>query len=308
MDTSYSPSAVVNTNIAENSANNESKDLGQEFLSQTPNRLVVDKIPAPIVANDYCCADELIGQPLVTCDGSLAINLFKGIRVDINANHSIYVSMGDSKVSVSNSGQNIGVVHRFGRVFKELVPQNNCHIESGIHLAKMCGRGITFTSLNRSLIYLVDSSGCKTTTERFRKLNHDFSLDIFNSHALSADYGRQRAFADLIRGSYEVSEEGDEKFWYFPGLRIRQHVLTGDLMITKSYGKVVVYMNPSENSVKVNAPNLRITATNRPDSCLSIIKPHSKDEQRVTAGFNNFRVKYGSQKAGFDANDELVLI
>lgn len=85
-------------------------------------------------------------------------------------------------------------------------------------------------------------------------------------------------------------------------------MVTGDLMVTKTFGKIVIYMSPHQNSVKVNAPNLRIAATNKAESCLSVIKPHQKDEQRVVAGFDLFRVKYGSQKAGFDANDQLILI
>jgi hypothetical protein len=220
----YSSSAEVHTNIAENGKESaESKDLGQEFISQTPSHSVaaaVDAIPQ-MVANDYCCVDQqmpAVGQPIITCDGSLTIHLYKGIRVDISGNHSVFVSMGDAKVSVSSSGLNIGVVHRFGRVFQESVPHNSCHIESGLHLAKICGRGITFTSLNRSLIYLVDSSGCKTTTERFRKLDYDFTADIFNANVLSGEYARQRALSDLIRGSYEVSEDGNDKFWYLAGI------------------------------------------------------------------------------------------
>jgi hypothetical protein len=84
--------------------------------------------------------------------------------------------------------------------------------------SQICCRGVTFTSLNRSLIYLVDNSGCKTTTERFRKLNYDFTSHIFHSNALSGEYARQSAFAIVLRGSYELSEYGSDQLWQLAGI------------------------------------------------------------------------------------------
>ncbi|XP_054169178.1 uncharacterized protein LOC128966356 [Oppia nitens] len=311
--TTYTTSTDFNTNTTEVVVENESKDFGQEFLSQSVavNSIVNNLTQSLPSKTGYCCVEQpiaTIGQPFITCDGVLTMVLNKDIRVDINASHAICVTTPNSKVAVSYSGQNIGVIHPFGRVYQELIPFNSCHIESGIHLAKIGSRGVTFTSLYRSLIYLVDTSGCKTTTERFRKLNYDFTNEIFNMNGLNGDYARHKAFSDLLRGGYEMSKDGSDQFWFLAGLRIRQNSISGDLMLTKSYGKTVIHISPEMNSIKVSAPNLRIAATPKSEAYLQIIKPHSRDEQRVSAGYDYFRVKYGSQKAGFDGRDQLVLI
>ena len=159
------------------------------------------------------------GQPFITCEGYISLFVSNDIRVDINTNHSICVTTPHLKASFDQMGHNIGLIHAFGRIYQEL-DQNSVHIESGIHLAKMCNRGVTFTSLNRSLIYLVDTSGCKTTTERFRKLGYDFTADIFHANSFSGEYARQRAIADLLRHSNELSEDGSDKYWNLAGISV----------------------------------------------------------------------------------------
>ena len=215
----YSSSAEVNTNLTSESS--EPKDLGQEFISQTVVESTVDPNGESPVnpINQFCYNPSYVqfGQPFVTCEGFISLLVNKDVRIDINTNHSVCVTTPLLKASVDNFGHNIGVIHPFGRVYQEM-DQNCVNIESGIHLAKMCGRGVTFTSLNRSLIYLVDTSGCKTTTERFRKLSYDFTADIFDANSLTGDYARQRAFADLIRHSFELSENRSEKFWNLSGI------------------------------------------------------------------------------------------
>jgi hypothetical protein len=204
-------SKEVNNNGIESTAN--PTDFGQEFMSQTMSS---SSSSSATFLSDYCCDEYLVyGQPFVTREGFISLVLTQDIRLDISSNHSIRVSTPDWIAAINHLGQSVGIIHPFGRVFEDM---NCCNIESGIHLAKMCWRGVTFTSLNRSLIYLVDNSGCKTTTERFRKLNYDFTSDIFHSNALSGEYARQRAFADVLRGNYESSEDGSDQLWQLAGI------------------------------------------------------------------------------------------
>jgi len=192
-------------------------DFGRQFIPQTFTSSSCSSCQP--IANDYYCDPySVYGKPFVTCDGYISLILSQDIRLDISANHSIRVSTSDSIAAINHFGQSVGVIHPFGRVFQETNSRNCCNIESGIHLAKICSRGLTFTSLNRSLIYLVDNSGCKTTTERFRKLNYDFTSDIFHSDQLSGDYARQRAFSDLTGGSYELSKYGIDQLWKLAGI------------------------------------------------------------------------------------------
>jgi hypothetical protein len=209
---SYS-SKEVNNNGIESTAN--PIDFGQEFMSQTMSSS--SSSSAPVLSDYYCDQYLVYGQPFVTREGFISLVLTQDIRLDINSNHSIRVSTPDWIAAINHLGQSVGVIHPFGRVFQDM---SCCNIESGIHLAKMCWRGVTFTSLNRSLIYLVDNSGCKTTTERFRKLNYDFTSDIFHLDALSGEYARQRAFADILRGSYELSKDGSDQLWRLAGIQI----------------------------------------------------------------------------------------
>ncbi len=78
-------------------------------------------------------------------------------------------------------------------------------------------------------------------------------------------------------------------------------------MITKSYGKVVIHLTSLHNQLKVSAANLKIIINDGSDY-LRVIRPHVKNEQRVSVGVDYFQVRYGSQRAGFDAKDQLVLI
>lgn len=209
----YLPSNEVNTNFGGDQREFEDRgrvDLGKQFLTSeadtSDDSLTLDFNP-PLVN---------LGQPFVTSEGFLSLIVNKDIRIDFHTNHSICVTTASMKVAVDHLGLNIGVIHPFGHVFQEYDKQS-VHIESGLHLAKMCPRGVTFTSLCRSLIYLVDTSGCKTTTERFRKLNYDFTADIFYNNSLSGDIARQRSFAELCRHAYEESKSGTDKNWWLAG-------------------------------------------------------------------------------------------
>ena len=212
---SYSSLDKSNTNIANDcEEQQQSVDLGHEFISQT---LVDSKTEnlSPKQTFGYTDLYAQFGQPFVTTEGYISLFVSNDIRVDINTNNSICVTTPHSKVSVDCLGQNIGITHPYGRVFKE---GDICNIESGVHLAKMSNRGITFTSLKRTLIYLVDISGCKTTAERYRPLNYDFTAEIFQTDALSGQYALSRAYAELSRHRYEVSEDGTDNIWYISGM------------------------------------------------------------------------------------------
>lgn len=50
---------------------------------------------------------------------------------------------------------------------------------SGIRYAKMWYKGVSFTSDQCALVYLVDSAGTRTTTDTFSDLSGDFSLGVF---------------------------------------------------------------------------------------------------------------------------------
>lgn len=48
-----------------------------------------------------------------------------------------------------------------------------------LRYAKMWYKGVSFTSDQCALVYLVDSAGTRTTTDSFSDLSGDFSLGVF---------------------------------------------------------------------------------------------------------------------------------
>ena len=331
----FRPSEEVNINLTLDETSGR-VDLGRHFVTQEAETSVDD------VVQNYV----QFGQPFVTPDGFLSLIISPDLRIDFNSNHSICVTTPAMKVAIDHSGFNIGVIHPYGRVYQE-IDKRCVHIESGLHLAKMCNRGVTFTSLCRSLIYLVDTSGCKTTTERFRKLNYDFTADIFHADSLTGDVARQRSFAELCRHSFEMSKDGSDMNWWLqgstssivfanllasiygiyldatiyckwyndhfiinccPGAKIRHNLANGNVTINKAYNQIHINIHPTKNYLRVNSEILRIVANLSAETYFQVIKPHPRDEQRVAASANRFQVKNGSQKAGFDVNDELVLM
>lgn len=92
------------------------------------------------------------------------------------------------------------------------------------------------------------------------------------------------------------------------GAKIHHNLANGSVVITKAYNQIIININASKNYLRLSSGNLRIVANSNSETYFQVIKPHPRDEQRVAAALNRFQVKNGSQKAGFDINDELVLM
>lgn len=82
-------------------------------------------------------------------------------------------------------------------------------------------KGVSFTSENCPLVYLVDSAGTRTTTDTFSDLNHDFSYETFYKESR---YGHQYIpdAVNIIQSTeYFTSEEGIEN-WTINNVKISQ--------------------------------------------------------------------------------------
>lgn len=275
---------------------------------QDLNRLFVQPLQACQTLGSNLIVPQMLvhlGQPFVTPEGYLSLFVSEKIRIDISNDQSICVTTPQLKCSFDYLGHNFGLIHPLGRVWKD-IREKSCHVECGVHLAKFGRRGVTFTSLRRTLVYLVDTSGCKTTTDRFRTLSHDFVRKIFDVNRSTTEEDIRIAIDGVDNHKFET--EGTDKFWYVWGIRIRYNMACDELVIHKSSGKIVIHMSPAKDQFKFTTPTLRVLANHRNDGCLQVIKPDPRDEQRVTIAVDSFHVKYGSQKAGFDDKDQLVLL
>ncbi|GBN84642.1 hypothetical protein AVEN_246787-1 [Araneus ventricosus] len=122
--------------------------------------------------------------PMVTNYGSITLLLRHLIRIDISPEKAIYVTNSPSEcVAVAcGYGNKSGVIHPNGRVLHE---GDDIHMITLNKKAKICKRGIVFTSTDHCLSYIVDQSGTKSTAEKFRDLSKDFTQQVgekFSSH------------------------------------------------------------------------------------------------------------------------------
>ena len=103
----------------------------------------------------------------------LSLYLRKDMRVDVSANGALMLSNPRQGVflALGSNGTQLAVVHPVGRVM-----QNRGRIEIqtqdwALKSAKMWQRGISFTTNQHALSYLVDTAGARSTTDTFRDLH-----------------------------------------------------------------------------------------------------------------------------------------
>ncbi|KAK8781277.1 hypothetical protein V5799_017382 [Amblyomma americanum] len=117
--------------------------------------------------------------PVVSSCATVSVFLKYGVRVDISLERAVRVVnyKMNCTAAISSSGERSCACHPCGCVLQEGA---YVHMGTGARLAKISSRGVAFTSLNRGLVYLVDASGTKSTTERFQNLTYDLALSVFN--------------------------------------------------------------------------------------------------------------------------------
>lgn len=87
--------------------------------------------------------------------------------------------------------------------------------------AKMWYKGVSFTSENCALVYLVDSAGTRTTTDNFSDLSQDFSLQVYYSESRHGMAFIADAISAIQAAQYWVTDEGVEN-WIINNVRISQ--------------------------------------------------------------------------------------
>ena len=112
--------------------------------------------------------------------GSVTLQMRNNIRVEVGLNSAVSILNKDKKIhiSLSNCGTEMALTHPQGRVL-QYNSRVEIHTRNGIDKsAKIWPKGISFTSSNCALIYLVDSAGTRSTTDFFHDL---FAEDIADS-------------------------------------------------------------------------------------------------------------------------------
>jgi hypothetical protein len=256
--------------------------------------------------NEEYNESEKCGQPFISTEGTVRLNLRNALMVDISINRAIRVtnSMNGDLISVNFCGKSTAIRHRFGRIFQN---ENIVLFESESRIAQICENGIYFKSKNRSLSYLLDESGCKSTAIRFMNSNtNDYINHVFFDMAFNGENCYKR-LSQVISDSIITSDEKGFDFWQISGVRIRQSI-SGDIRISKSYGRIIVWISPVNGKIKINIPLVRIKMSdNNENQYLRIVKLDKKNEIRIVAQKNELNLQYGSQKASLNLMNQICI-
>lgn len=242
---------------------------------------------------------ELTSQyPMVTNYGTVVVFLRHLIRADFAADKSVFLTNLPAEcVSMVNAkGDRSAVIHPNGRVFHDM---HDIHMTTLDKKAKISRRGIVFTSRQHCLSFLVDASGTKTTSEKFRDLSSDFSHLVFKGDSSDGSLSKCRKMAE--EAVHKTFKNGDE-VWMVGGIRIKQDQW-GDVKLSRHCGRVVSKASPTTGRMCVSTLDVDITVGRYHNNYLTV----RKGNQSVTASLRGFDVQSGTQKAGFNRTGKLVI-
>lgn len=238
--------------------------------------------------------------PVVTHYGTVSVMLRNNMCVDITPERAVRLVNFDKHCTAAIScwGDRSCICHPCGRAIQDGV---NVDMATGTRVAKISSRGITFTTLNHGLVYLVDASGTKSTTERFQNLSYDLPMSVFYPHS-ERDRDAIEDCVDLIsQARHHTSRNGDE-IWVVGGVRIKQ-TPWGDVQVSRDSGRRVIWSSPTAGSVSVTTPFIKMAATCDPSKYFFV----RAGQKTISGTADGFVVRNGSQRAGFDSRGRLTL-
>jgi len=249
--------------------------------------------------------DEEVVKAVVEEAGYISLKLRYDTRVDIAPNQAIRVVNPRKSVTLGLSGcaTQMAMVHPQGRVL-----QYNSRIEvqvesyPSIKNAKMWPKGVSFTSNNSALVYLVDSAGARSTTDTFHDLYAENIADtVFmnSSQVLVSTYNAtiEKCIHDLEEAQYWRTPDTDLDCWLINGVSIKQ---TADGLVTvdRQHGneKFSLRTSPSNGKVRLGSSFLYLTASMGEEAHVFI----KSNERRIHYNGSAFVVRNAGHSAGFD--------
>lgn len=264
-------------------------------------------IPEDYSSHDVSPSHENVGElppvlpttyPIVTNYGTVTILLRHLIRIDISPSKAVYVTNPPAccVAVINGAGNKSCVIHPNGKV---LQVGKEIHMATYNRTAKITNRGIVFTSTDLCLSYVVDASGTKTTSEKFRNFNYDFSLEVFCDSMMQNDVVECHRMVN--ESTYKSYWNGDE-VWTIGGFRIKQNG-TGDVKVTRNGERYMIRSSPITGQVMMKTLQVETTIGRYPNNYFVV----RKGDKKVTAGVTEFVVQNGSQKAGINNAGEVAL-
>ncbi|CAH0548540.1 unnamed protein product [Brassicogethes aeneus] len=277
-------------------------------------------VPKPITVKNYY-ADDLAGEvygedhygggTTITPHGVISLRLHDRIRVDISLERAIrIVNLKNSIILALNaSGSSSALLHPNGRVFQygsrvEILAHDS---QGNNKYAKMWYKGVSFTSDQCALVYLVDSAGTRTTTDTFSDLSSDFTLGVFLDETPYMDasgmaHGSQlvnEAVGILQAASYWVTDDGTDN-WIINNIRISQ-TSDGLVRVGRNSNKFSLRTSPTNGSASVSSPYMHCTGSMGQTRHLFV----RRGERRMHYDGSTFIVRNAGHSAGFDDKHQL---
>ncbi|XP_020281947.1 uncharacterized protein LOC109853843 [Pseudomyrmex gracilis] len=248
-------------------------------------------------------AEASAGGAVTTPHGTISLRLHNRIRVDMTIDRAVRIINFKNNIvlSLSGSGSAAALLHPNGRIY-----QYGSRVEIVAHdthgnnkYAKMWYKGVSFTSEQCALVYLVDTAGTRTTTDSFSDMSQDFSLSVFYSNSRHGLACLQEAATHLNTAQYWQTEEGVEN-WIINNVRISQ-TPDGLVRIARNSNKYQLRTSPSNGTASLTTPFLHCTASLGQTSHLFV----RRGERRMHYDGTSFIVRNAGHSAGFDDNNQL---
>jgi len=237
--------------------------------------------------------------------GYISLHLRHGVRVDVAPNQAIRVFNPQKSVTLAltGCGTQMAMVHPNGRVL-----QYNNRIEvqvenyPSIKNAKMWPKGISFSSNNRALVYLVDAAGARSTTDSFHDLYRENIADtIFDrsTQLLTSTYSATigRCVKDLEEANYWRTPDDELDCWTINNVNIRQ-TRDGLVTIDRKLGNELFSLrtSPSNGKVRLSSSFIYLTASMGDEAHVFV----KSNERRIHYNGAAFVVRNAGHSAGFD--------
>ncbi|RZF39829.1 hypothetical protein LSTR_LSTR000477 [Laodelphax striatellus] len=265
---------------------------------------------APFYSADDSCnypawrdLENMEPAAVATPHGTMSLRLHSRIRVDMTLDRSVRVInfKNNIVIALSGNGSSSALLHPNGRIHQygsrvEILAHD---VNGNNKLAKMWYKGVSFSSAQCALIYLVDSAGTRTTTDHFSELNCDFSLPIFYNDCRYGPMHVQEAVETLKAAQYWSTDDGVEN-WIINNIRISQ-TTDGLVRIARNSNKYQIRTSPSNGTASLTTPFLHCTASMGDTSHLFV----RRGERRMHYDGNIFIVRNAGHSAGFDEKNQL---
>ncbi|XP_019877717.1 uncharacterized protein LOC109605575 isoform X2 [Aethina tumida] len=272
-------------------------------------------VPRPITVRNFHTDDSIdlfnddacnMGTT-ITPHGVISMRLHDRIRIDISLDRAIrIVNLRNNIILALNaSGSSSGLLHPNGRIF-----QYGSRVEILAHggqgnnkYAKMWYKGVSFTSDQCALVYLVDSAGTRTTTDSFSDLSTDFTMGVFMDDSPYAEaqgsHLIQEAVGILQSASYWVTDDNTDN-WNINNVRVSQ-TPDGLVRVGRNNNKYTLRTSPSNGSASISSPYMHCTGSLGQTRHLFV----RRGERRMHYDGLTFIVRNAGHSAGFDDKHQL---